>query len=168
MKFFHTSLRSTSLKAVLLGCVAAAPVAMSVGAHAGINDPLQVLYAFSGVSDNGGLGNAGVATSIHCTNVGGAAEKLQFVALDVFANPKANMSINLNSGETRTASTHFTALYSESVNLTTGTLNQGVVVVLGTSTAFTCTGQVLDASAAVPNGFNLHPMRFNPHPGTIE
>jgi len=43
MKFF-TSFRSTSFKAV--GCIAATPIAMSVGAHAGPNDPLQILYVF--------------------------------------------------------------------------------------------------------------------------
>jgi hypothetical protein len=169
VKFFHTSFRSTSLKAILLGCVAAAPVAMSVGAHAGVNDPLQIIYVFPGARDDGLPNATGVATSVTCSNIGPTSENVQFVALNFLANPVANASITMLSGQTRTASTKDTALFSEDLFLNSMgpvRLDQGVMVILATSINFHCTAMIVDAAAAVPNGINLQGLRFNPIPGT--
>jgi hypothetical protein len=169
MKFFHTSLRSTPLKAVLLGCVAAAPIAMPVGAHAAVTDPLQIIYVFPGARDNGGANATGVATSVHCSNVGPTTEKLQYVALDYNGVPVVNANLNIPSGQTRTGSTKFTNLYSEDIVFNTPVpvvLQQGVFVILATSVNFHCTAMIVDAAAAGPVGINLQALRFNPIPGT--
>jgi hypothetical protein len=165
MNFFHTSLRSTSLKAILLGCVAAAPIAMSVGAQAGVNDPLQIIYVFPGATDNGGTNLTGVATTVHCTNIGPTTENVQFVALDSNSTPRANLTLTFPSGQTHTVSTKDTLLFIE-VSLGPIVLNQGVFVILATSIHFHCTAMIVDAAAAVPNGINLQALRFNPIPGT--
>jgi hypothetical protein len=169
MKFFHTSLRSTSLKAVLLGCVAAAAVAMPVGAHAGVNDPLQIIYVFPGAVDNGGANSSGVATSVHCTNIGPTTENLQYVALGFDGAPRVNGTLTVPSGNTRTGSTKATNLYSDDLLLNFNgpvVLQQGVFVILATSINFHCTAMIVDAAASAPNGINLQALRFNPIPGT--
>ena len=164
MKFLRTGFRS--FKAVLLGCVAA--IAMSVGAYAGVNDPLQTLYVFSGVYDNQVNSTAftGVATVVHCTNVGGTTENVQFIVLNFPGNVAANKTFTATTARTVTAVTHLTSTYSPDVNLATGFVDQGVLLVLGTSINFHCTAMEVDASAAIPNGITLQGLRYNAIPGT--
>jgi hypothetical protein len=132
-------------------------------ANSGVNDPLQAVYIFPGARDNGGGAGTGVATSVHCTNFSGATEKLLYVVLNFDSSTKANLNLNIGQAQTRTASTHDTVLYAENLILNTGVVNQGVI---GISSV--CTAQVLDASAATPNGIDLHGTRFNPIPANQE
>jgi len=168
VKLIRTTFRSSSFKAALLGFIAATTGAVTVPAYAGVNDPLQPVYVFPGARDNGGGAGTGVATSVHCTNFSGATEKLLYVVLNFDSSTKANLNLNIGQAQTRTASTHDTVLYAEDLILNTGVVNQGVVGVSATNLNIVCTAQVLDASAATPNGINLHGIRFNPITGTAE
>jgi hypothetical protein len=80
----------------------------------------------------------------------------------------ANKTFDLQTGRTATVTTKNTLLYAEDLNLDTGILEQGTVLVLATHPALVCTAQVLDAAALVPNGFKIHGLRVNPLPGTTE
>jgi hypothetical protein len=52
--------------------------------------------------------------------------------------------------------------------MNTNVINQGVIGVSATNNNMVCTAQVLDASAAVPSGIDLHGIRLNPIQGTQE
>jgi hypothetical protein len=136
-------------------------IACSFPAHAGVNDPLLLLYVFPAVRDNGGGAGTGVATSIHCSSMGLATETLNYTVRNFDSSTKANLNLNIGSAQTRTASTHDTVLYAEDLILNTGVVNQGLVIVKATSKAIVCTAHVLDAAAATPNGIDLHGIRFN-------
>ena len=164
MKLFRTTFRSSSLKAsALLGFIAAAPVAVA-------QNQLFPLYVFPGLFDNGGAGQMGVASVFHCSNFSAAPQTVQVVVFNYNATPVANMSALIGSTSTFTFATKDTALYSEDLILNTGAVYQGVGGILGSSPSIVCTAQVLDASTAIhgPTGINLHGMRFNPQPGTME
>ena len=168
MKLFCANFWSSSFKAALLTVIAATAAAPTAPAHAGVNDPLQFLYIFPGARDTGSDVETGAATSIHCYNFSGATQKIQYVVSNNDGAIKANKTFDLETGRTATAATNLTVLFAEDLILETGTLSQGTVIVLTTSTAFVCTAQVVDASAFVPNGFKLHGLRVNPLPGTTE
>ena len=151
--------------------LAAAAVALVLPVHSAkpaVGDPVESLYFFPGVRDNGGGAGTGVATSIHCVNFSGATEKLQYVVFNFDSSIKANLNLNIGQDQTRTASTHDTVLYAEDLILNTGVVNQGSAIVGATSVDIVCTAQVLDAAAATPNGIDLHGLRFNAVPSTAE
>ena len=161
--FFCSLMKIGALPAAIaLAAIPAAP------ALASASDPFRLLYLFPGVRDDGSAINTGVATSIHCFSFSGTAETLQFIVRDFTGALRANLSVAIVSGGTRTASTHGTVLYSEDLFLNSGQIQQGSVGVTATSANMVCTAHVLDASAAVPNGIDLHPIRFNPFPETDE
>ena len=151
--------------------MAAAAVAVILPAHPaspGVGDPLNTLYIFPGVRDDGGTFHTGVATSIHCSNFSSVLEEIQYIVLNYDGQTKANSIHNISPIQTKTVSTHQTQLYFEDINLNTGVIEQGVVGVSATNNNMVCTAQVLDASANVPRGIALHGMRLKPIPGTQE
>ena len=163
----RTTILGRSLAApALFGLIAA--VSVGLPAQAGVNDPLQLLYIYPSVRDNGGAAGTGVATSFHCTNVSGQTEKIQFIVFNFDSSTKANLPLNIGQLQQRTASTHDTVLYAEDLILNTGVVNQGTALLLATHTFIFCTAHILDASAAAPQGIDLHGVRFNPIGGTLE
>jgi hypothetical protein len=128
--------------------------------------PLQVLYMFSGVWDDGGGNNTGNATSVHCTSFSSIPETVQFAVLNWDGSVVANAGYALTTSTSLTASTHPT-LFSE-VYLSPGTIiDQGVMVVFATSVNVICSAMLVNA-AAPTQGVALHPIRFNPWPGGEE
>jgi hypothetical protein len=162
--------------AILIACIASAHAqqrSTSSGRASAIvpnavGGPLKLLYVFPGVRDNGGAAGTGVATSIHCTSMTTTTETLNYEIRNFDSSTKANLNLNIGSAQTRTASTHDTVLYAEDLILNTGVVNQGLVIVKGTSNLIVCTAHVLDAAAAVPQGIDLHGIRFNAVTGTQE
>jgi hypothetical protein len=125
-----------------------------------------VLYVFAGVRDYGGA-STGVATIAHCFNFGANAI-VQFNVRNNFGTVVAAVPINISQFQTSTVVTHQTVLFPEDLNLSTGIVDQGVLGIAATSPNIVCTAQVVDASAVVPNGIELHGLRLNPLPGTQE
>ena len=166
MSVFRTAVRRTSFKtASLLGFIVAVSVVTEPRARAGVGDPLLQVYVFPGVRDSGGAAGTGVATSVHCFNYSGATEKVTYVVANFDGSIKANLNLSIGNQQTRTVSTHDTVLFAEDLILNTGIVNQGTFGVLSTTRNIVCTAQVLDASAATPNGINLVGVRFNPAAG---
>jgi len=128
-------------------------------------DPMIPIYRASGVRDNGGAAGTGIATSIHCTNIGGDTETLKYIVRNFDSSVKSTLTLNIGSAQTRTASTHDTVMFAEDIILNTGVVNQGNVTVTATSTNIYCSIMLVDASAAVPVGVSLHAVRFNPMVG---
>jgi hypothetical protein len=167
MKLFCTTFRSSILKAcALLGFIAAAPLAGAIPAHA--QTPNQLLYLYSGISDNGGSAHLGTASVIHCSNFSGADAAIQFVVFNRDGTLKANITALMENSGTITAGTHTTAVYFIDVPLFTGPISQGFAVVVGSSPYFVCTAEVVDAAALNPIGIARHGIRYTPIPGTQE
>jgi hypothetical protein len=138
----------------------------------------QVVYLFIGVTDDGGVANAGVATSVHCANFSGATQTLTVVAVNSAGAPlnlggttNKSVSATVTAGQVITFSTHPTTIFQDAgtaSNLQTGFVGQGAIGILSTSTNVACTAMIMDAASASPQGISLNPLRFNPIPGTME
>src|SRR5262245_14756797 len=113
MKFLSDIVHQASFRVIaLLGVVAGMVLAEAAPAKA---QAMQLLYIYSGVTDNGAAANVGVATSFHCSNFSGADQSVQVV---VFANTGtllANVTrviSNSGTGGTQTFSTHQTVVFT--------------------------------------------------------
>ena len=148
---------------------AALSVALAQPAAAVTFPSLTTIYVGSGVLDNNADNNAGVATSIHCSNVSGVAVQVRVLILGGFGIVEASLNRTLAHGATETFSTHETiAFFDGNNNLATGLVNQGVVNVEATNSAVFCTAMIVNAATDDPNGSPIHLVRVNPHPGTVE
>jgi hypothetical protein len=153
-----------SLAAVALAAALAQP------ASAITFPSLTTIYVGSGVRDNGAADIVGVATTFHCTNVSGVTVSIRYLVLFSTGAVAGAITRSAAHGATVTASTHDTALFSDTDNLIVpGTaLSQGGINIEATESDVFCTAMMVDASAIVPSGIDLHLVRVNPHPGTVE
>ena len=133
-----------------------------------ITSPLKTIYRVSGLRDNGGGAELGVAASFHCTNFSAVPERIKFLIRDDDSTVRANVNFDLTAFRTWTASTHFTGVFAEDASLATGILNQGSAIIQSTSPNVHCSAMIVDAAAAVPEGIALHMVRFNPATGSQE
>lgn len=152
---FFRSLIKTAL--VVLGPIALAPIPAAPALA--VSGPSQVLYIFAGAFDDGGANFSGSATAVNCFSFSPVQETLQYVVRKSDGTVAANVTTTINSFETLTAVTHFEAFYSIDVNLGTGGV-KGAIGIAATSSNIVCTAQVLNASATVPTGIELHGTRF--------
>jgi hypothetical protein len=137
--------------------------------QASVGDPLQRLYRVSGVRDNGGGIDSGQATSFHCTSISTVNETLQIRVRDFNGTPVGTRSIVITPNRTRTLSTHLTRLFFEDATLSPGeAIEQGSAEILATSSQVFCSAMIISAAANVPEGIELHLVRFNAIPGSQE
>ena len=131
---------------------------------------LTTIYVVSGVLDNGGDSDTGLATTIVCSNVSGVTTNIRLLLLNSAGAVLATENrINVVHGATIQQSTHHTALYDNEESFDSGTVNAGVINIESLQSGVFCTAHVVDASSdLVPNGLDLHMVRVNPHPGTVE
>jgi hypothetical protein len=138
-------------------------------APAAATDQIFIIYRASGVKDNSGAPNGGVATSVHCTNTSAVSERLNIVVRDSVGNIRATATFTLDSFHTFTASTHETVLFSDAAGaLNTGNISQGFFSIGSTTTNMFCSAMIMDAASAGAVGIPLHLVRYNSAPGTIE
>jgi len=129
---------------------------------------LTTIYVGAGVKDSGGGALVGVASSFSCANVSGANAVIRFLVLNSTGGVAAAQTQTLPHGFTATASTHDTAVFSDSV-MNSGTVSPGVVNIESTESGIFCTAVVVDAANATPLFMGpIHLVRVNPHPGTLE
>jgi hypothetical protein len=155
----------TNIQSALIA--AALAMGMAAPVSAAQTDPEVIIYRFPGVVDDGSPVGAGVATAFHCTNFSGVTETLRIVVRQANTVIRANFDVQVFHLATVTLSTHGTVLYNDGI-LNTNIVNQGTAAIAATSTNIICTAVTLDASSAVPNGFALRGIRFNPIPGSQE
>ena len=111
----------------------------STGAPLATTDPLKLIYRVSGVSDNGGAGNTGVATAFLCTNFSKVTETVRFVIRDFDGSKKSDQTYSaMSSFQTVTAATHNMVLFTLDANLATGTIFQGSAQIFSTSLHVHC------------------------------
>jgi len=127
---------------------------------------LRTIYVASGVLSTGDGDNAGSATVVHCSNVGGLASmRVLFHGNDGVL--KGTHSFSLPVRGTYTVATKGVNVFGD-VPVGTGPIVKGRVAVLATHSAVFCSAMVVNAAASVPEGIALHMVRFSPHPGTAE
>jgi hypothetical protein len=131
-------------------------------------DPLMQIYRFTGLRDNGGAVNVGVASAIHCMNFSVTTESLRIKVFQYTGAVAKDVTVNIPSNYTWTFLTHPSGAFGMDTNLATGLLDQGSARIWATSQQFICTASSFDAAAIVPYGLDLHGIRFNPLPGTEE
>ena len=131
---------------------------------------LTTIYVGSGVIDSGSALETGFATSFHCTNVSGVSAAIRFQVLLADGSLAGSVTASAAHGATVTASTHSTRVYSDVLHVISpgAQVFQGGVNIESTQSAVFCTAVALDATVNVPNGVELHLVRVNPHPGTVE
>jgi hypothetical protein len=153
----------------MLAALTAAALSVAQPAWATTFATLTTIYVGSGVLDNGfGAGN-GTATSFHCTNASGLTAQLRFLLLGPGGNALGAFNRTLPHANTVTASTHETNAYFDYIIMTPGVaITQGGIVIESTQSGVFCTAITLDAGSSTPNGFPLHLVRINPHPGSVE
>jgi len=152
---------------IALGAACAAILAQP--ASATTFPTLTTIYVASGVYDDGSADNAGEATSVHCSNVSGVSVQVRVLILDRVGAFAGALTESLAHGETFTFSTHRTIAFADPINLATGLVTQGVVNVEATNSAVFCTAHIVDAAGDPPAFMgDLHLVRVNPHPGTVE
>ena len=149
----------------LLAAVAAIALTAVLPAQA-TTFSLRTIYVASGVYDSGDPNDVGTATSVICTNLSGKSATLQvsfYSSSGVFLNLINQPFPNLR---TLTVSTHGTFFID--FNASTGFIGQGVLNIQSTESAVFCSAMIVDAAGPVANGIDLHMVRYNPHPGTVE
>jgi hypothetical protein len=148
---------------ILSVAIAAASLLPAVPAIAAATDPLKVIYRLSGVRDNGGAANTGLATVFFCTNFGDVEERVRISLRAEADGAPTNNTFNFGPGQTRTLATHFTTVYSEEAQLDPGTFyEQGAATISATTVNVHCSVVQADGAAAGPRGVALHLVRFNP------
>lgn len=127
------------------------------------------IYRTSGVSDNGAGPNVGRATSFHCSNLSPVAAQIEFRIRNHDGTFAADKIFSVNSFNTFTASTHFTAVFFDDAVLSPGTLiDQGTASIFSTTPQLVCSAMIVDASSPTPVGISLHLQRFQVLPGSQE
>jgi len=149
----------------LLAAFAAAVLTATLPAQA-TTFSLRTIYVASGVTDDGAIINNGIATSVHCTNLSGKTATVRVAVYDPTGTLVGSNAASVANLGTRTISTHSVVYFSE-LDSGTGAINQGVLNVSSTESGVFCTAMIVGAAAPI-SGVDLHMVRFNPHPGTVE
>jgi len=122
----------------------------------------KVIYRASGVRDNGGAPDTGIATVFICSSYANAKENLKIKVFN-FENRGGEQVVTFEPHGNFVFSTKMTNLYPNGgIVKPTTIINPGQAVISATSNKITCTAMVIDASASVPNGIALQMTRFYP------
>lgn len=128
---------------------------------------LTTIYVGSGVYDDGGSAALGNATAIHCSNVSGVAASVRVLILSQSGTVVGSGTQPLQHGQTLVFTTHAVSAFVQFL-LNTGSLKTGVVNVESTQSAVFCTAMIVEADSVDLNGVQIHLVRVNAHPGTVE
>lgn len=156
-----TSLPAQAQRAYPEGAAPTAPLATT--------DPFVRIYRISGVRDNGGGNESGVATTFHCSSASTVNESLRIVVRHFDGDVAGSRTFTLQPNRTATISTHFTRLFFEDAVTSRGVvINSGSADILATSVNIYCSAMILNAGSLSPDGIGLHMVRFNAIPGSQE
>jgi hypothetical protein len=129
---------------------------------------LTTIYVGSGVYDDGDDMADGTATVVHCSNVSGQSVQIRALVLSNIGNVEGSSTQSVAHGATVTFATHVVGVYN-AIPLLTGEVKQGVVNVEATNSGVFCTAMTINADLLEEVvGVQLHLVRVNPHPGTVE
>jgi hypothetical protein len=137
-------------------------------AQAGTSDPFMLIYRASGLTDDGGAANNGVATVVHCTNVSAVPENVAFLFRSISGASLYYSPIPLAAGQTYTVATHGIQMFFIGTNAAIGAVQQGYLAIGSTTVNVFCSAMVVPANNSSPAGLPLHMVRFNPAPNSVE
>ena len=140
-------------------------------APAASGGPVSLVYRISGLRDDGSAAFAGVASAVTCTLYSGVNEDLVVAVRNFLGNlVTAQTYSNLVPFRTFTVVTHSQSTFaSDAVLPSAGTIiDQGTFAIASTTTAISCTAEILNAATLYPLGWDLHGTRYNPDPGSQE
>jgi hypothetical protein len=141
----------------------------SAPAPKAVGDPLLRIYKVSGIRDNGGGADTGVATTFHCTSFSTVNETLRIGVRNFNASIAGARTVTIAPNNTMTISTHTTRGFTEDAIISPGTIiNQGSAEIQATSVNVFCSAMIVDASTNNGQGIALHLVRFNVIPDTEE
>ena len=144
---------------------AALAAALAQPATAVTFSKLTTIYIGSGVFDDGGSDDSGIATSVQCSNVSGQSAQMRVLILNGTGVVEASQAATVPHGGTEVFSTHSTP-FSE-YTLDTGPIDRGLLNVESTQSAVFCSAMIVNAGF-LNNSVALHMVRVNSHPGTVE
>jgi len=171
MRSISLSFASIALVALLVPAAAQQRAYPEGGAPApnAVGDPLLRIYKVSGIRDNGGGSESGVATSFHCTSFSTVNETLRIGVRNFNATIAGARTVTIAPNRTMTISTHATRGFTEDAIISPGVLiNQGSAEIQATSVSVFCSVMIVDASTNNGQGIALHLVRFNAIPATEE
>jgi hypothetical protein len=126
---------------------------------------LTTIYVGSGVTDTTGVGD--YATAFACANVSGKTASVRVAVLGPTAFVEGSTTQQIIHGGNVIFATQ--GIFGFTVTLVqTGSVTHGTVNIEATESAVFCTAMILDPDTPGPNGIQLHLVRVNPHPGTVE
>jgi hypothetical protein len=128
------------------------------------------IYFVAGIFDNGGIDNQGVATVIHCSNVGtSGVVRARLQIFNVDGDVRADRPFDIKTSATVTLATHAPLAYYADYALATGLVNQGLAKIFANSRNIVCSAMTIDAEHLTPiSAVALHMVRFNPIADTQE
>jgi hypothetical protein len=131
---------------------------------------LTTIYVGTGVRDNGGGDNSGLATAFHCSNVSGTNVQIRFLVLRDDGSGAGAITRPVPHGGSITVSTHLTAFFIEDDVVSPSiVIGRGVINIESTESAVFCQAYITEAATTVPDSaIPLKLIRVNPHPGTVE
>jgi hypothetical protein len=131
---------------------------------------LTTIYIGTGVRDNGGGDNSGLATAFHCSNVSGNIAQMRFLVLGDDGSGAGEITRSVPHGGSVSVSTHLTAFFVEDDIVTPGiSIGRGAINIESTESAVFCQAYITEAATTVPDSaIPLKLIRVNPHPGTVE
>jgi hypothetical protein len=116
------------------------------------NAAFQVIYDVLGVFDDGGAPNAGLATTIYCSNVTNNAVNVQVRAFSEAGALVGAKGASIAGGHTVFFSSHATAAFVDaSISLNTGSISGRARVFTEVPSAIVCAADVVDAATLPPS-----------------
>ena len=152
---------------IAIWIVAAVAIACALPAQAATSDPLNVIYAVTGV-----FNNPQTSTLVHCANSNSVPENFQVLIRDSLGGIPAvnpNNTVTVAGGGMVTFGTQpVTSFVTTRSVFTTATTFQGTIAILSTTRFAYCTAMIVGVGSSLPDGIALHLIRFNPWPGADE
>ena len=129
---------------------------------------LTQIYAASGVIENSVTAVSGLMTAISCTNMSGQTASVRYVFRREDGTIAAGGTLLVGSLASRVVTTQGSNNIINAFALPTSFMTGGSLQVLSTESAVFCSAMMVNAAGTEGPGVDLHMVRFNPHPGTVE
>lgn len=131
------------------------------------SDALKVIYRVPGVRSQGTTDNVGAATTFICSNYSDTNEKIAFWFIRKGYPTPLKFEALMLPRTTDVFSTKKTNAFGQYV-LAMGDLSRTMAIILSSTTNLHCTAMIHNAGTYIPVGIDLHLVRFNAHPGSVE
>lgn len=131
------------------------------------SDALKVIYRVPGVRSQGSTDNAGAVTTFICSNYSDTNEKIALWFVRKGYPTPIKFEVLMLPRSTDVFSTKDTNSFGQYV-LAMGDLSRTMAIILSSTTNLHCTAMIHNAATYVPVGIDLHMVRFNAHPGSVE